>query len=224
MSIAGNEIQKMWRIFPVGESSILELRALPPKGMKPKKYPVAKHFRAANFENVDASKRAVEKDALRLNALGYNVYIVMNPIRADFSGTSAGDDDIAYRALILIDLDRAGKKTDPATDVEIEAARLVANNIKGYMSERGFSDPLRVMSGNGHHLYYELKDVPNTNETTVQVQQLLRNLAAKFDNDVVKVDTSVFNASRITKVPGTVMRKGVESEDRPFRMAVVYEE
>ena len=224
MSRAEIEIQKMWRIFPVGESSILELRALPPKGMQPKKYPVTKQFRAANFENVDACKRAFEREALRLNALGYNVYIVMNPIRADFSGTSAGDDDMAYRALILIDLDRAGKKNDPATDAEIETARLVANKIKSGLSERGFSDSLRVMSGNGHHLYYVLKDVPNTPEATAAVQQLLHNLAAKFDSDTCKVDTAVFNASRITKVPGTVMRKGVESEGRPYRMAVVYEE
>jgi hypothetical protein len=33
----------------------------------------------------------------------------------------------------------------------------------------------------------------------------------------------VFNASRITKVVGTVARKGLESEDRPYRMARVYE-
>lgn len=159
-----------------------------------------------------------------MNAGGYNVYIVMNPINADFTGYAAGDDDIAYRDLLLIDIDRAKKKVEPATDADIEAARLVANDIKGYMSERGFADPLRVMSGNGHHLYYVLKDVPNTPEATATVQQVLHNLAAKFDNADVKVDTAVFNASRITKVPGTIMRKGKESEGRPYRMAVVYAE
>ena len=159
-----------------------------------------------------------------LNADGYNIYTVMNPIKLTFTGYAARDDDIAYRDLLLVDIDRAVKKVEPANDAEVEAARLIANAIKCCLTERGFSDPLRVMSGNGHHLYYVLKDVPNTPETTSTVQQVLHNLAAKFDNADVKVDTAVYNASRITKVPGTIMRKGMESAGRPYRMAVVYEE
>ena len=224
MTDAANEIKKLWQLVAVGKSSVLELRALSPDGIAPKLKPVTKHFRAAEYKNVETCRRAFEQEALRLNAGGYNVYIVMNPINADFTGYAAGDDDIAYRDLLLIDIDRAKKKVEPATDADIEAARLVANDIKGYMSERGFADPLRVMSGNGHHLYYVLKDVPNTPEATATVQQVLHNLAAKFDNADVKVDTAVFNASRITKVPGTIMRKGMESEGRPYRMAVVYAE
>ena len=50
---------------------------------------------------------------------------------------------------------------------------------------------------------------------------LLKNLATEFDNDTVKIDTTVFNASRITKVVGTFARKGLESEGRPYRMARV---
>jgi hypothetical protein len=46
-----------------------------------------------------------------------------------------------------------------------------------------------------------------------------KGLADKFDNNIVKVDTSVFNASRITKVVGTIARKGIESEGRPYRKA-----
>lgn len=224
MSDLSNEIKKMWRIFPIGSESILELRALSPDGIAPKLKPVTKHFRAAEYENVETCRRAFEQEALRLNAGGYNVYIVMNPINADFTGYAAGDDDIEFRDLLLIDIDRAVKQVEPATDAEVEASRLVANDIRAHLSERGFSNPLRVMSGNGHHLYYVLKDVPNTPEATATVQQVLHNLAAKFDNADVKVDTAVFNASRITKVPGTIMRKGNESDDRPYRMAALHEE
>ena len=218
------EIQKMWRIFSAGKSSIFELRALAPIGIVPKLKPVTKHFRAAAYEDVEVCKRAFEQEALRLNADGYNIYIVMNPIKTGFTGHAAGDDDIAYRDLLLVDIDRAVKKVEPANDAEVEAARLTANAIKCCLTERGFSDPLRVMSGNGHHLYYVLNDVPNTTEAATAVQQVLHNLAAKFDNADVKVDTAVYNASRITKVPGTIMRKGMESAGRPYRMAVVYEE
>jgi hypothetical protein len=218
------EIKKMWQIFAVGAKSVLELRALVPKGGFLKAKPVIKQFRASEYKSIEECKCAFEDGALQLNALGYNIYIVMNPIKSGFTGYSAGDDDIAYRDLLLIDIDRAVKKVEPANDAEIEAARLTANQIIPYLSERGFSDPLRVMSGNGHHLYYILKEIPNTPESESALEMLLHNLARKFDNTQVKVDTVVFNASRITKVPGTIMRKGEESEDRPFRMAVVYEE
>ena len=219
-----NEIKKMWRIFPVGSKSILELRALVPTGGTMKAKPVTKHFRALNYKSVDDCKLAFEHEALNLNGLGFNVYTMMNPIKEGFTGYAAGDVDIDYRDLLLIDIDRAVKKTEPANDTEVEEARLTANQIMAYLSERGFSDPLRTMTGNGHHLYYVLKDVPNIPEVTATVQQVLHHLALKFNNEQVKVDTAVFNASRITKVPGTIMRKGSESAGRPFRMAVVHEE
>jgi hypothetical protein len=114
--------------------------------------------------------------------------------------------------------------TAPATDDEVEAARQVANAIQAFMEERGWSDPIRVMSGNGHHLYYMLADMPNNEESKLGIQELLLNLAFRFDNDLVKVDTVVYNASRITKVPGTIARKGIEAEGRPYRMAVIHEE
>lgn len=218
------EIKKMWQIFAVGAKSVLELRALVPQGSPLKEKPVVQQFRVSAYKDVEHCKCAFEDEALRLNAIGFNIYIVMNPIKESFTGYAAGDDDIDYRDLLLIDIDRAVKKVEPANDAEIEAARLTANQIIPYIAERGFSEPIRVMSGNGHHLYYILKEIRNTPETESAVEMALHNLARKFDNAQVKVDTVVFNASRITKVPGTIMRKGVESEGRPFRMAVVHEE
>lgn len=218
------EIKKMWLIFAVTAKSVLELRALAPRGGTFKAKPVTQQFRVSDYKDVESCRCAFEDEALRLNAIGFNIYIVMNPIKESFTGYAAGDDDIDYRDLLLIDIDRAVKKVEPANDAEIEAARLTANQIIPYLSKRGFSDPIRVMSGNGHHLYYILKEIPNTPETESAVEMVLHNLARKFDNTQVKIDTVVFNASRITKVPGTIMRKGIESEGRPFRMAVVYEE
>ena len=223
MTDAANEIKKMWLIFAAGKSSRLELRALSPNGITPKLKPFTKHFRAADYEDVDACKRAFEQEALRLNAEGYNIYIVMNPISESFQGKSAGDADISHRELLLIDIDRAVKKVEPANDAEVEAARKVADAIKAFLEERGWSDPIRVMSGNGHHLYYVRADTPNDEESKRGNQQFLLTLAQRFDTDLVKVDTVVFNASRITKVLGTIARKGLESEDRPYRMAVLHE-
>lgn len=224
MTNTTNEIKKLWQIIAVGSTSILELRALWPAGPLPAKPPITKHFPAKDFQSIKACNAAFEAEALRLNAIGYNIYIVMNPISESFTGSAAKDSDISYRDLLLIDIDRTEKMVAPATDEEVEAAREVANAIKAFMAKRGYSDPIRVMSGNGHHLYYLLADMPNNEESKLGIQMLLLNLAHRFNNNMVKVDTSVFNASRITKVPGTIARKGIESEGRPYRMAVIHEE
>jgi hypothetical protein len=218
-----NEIEKMWLIFPCGTECILEMRALLPKGRDsqlPKS--IFKHFRGVDFPNTGALREAFETEALRLNGLGYNVYIVMNPIRSDFAcNVAVRDDDIAYRDLLLIDIDRSGDTGLPATEAELSAAERVSTQVAEFLSKRGLTEPLRVMSGNGYHLYYVLTDVPNTPESRQICENLLRGLAIQFNTAEVKIDTSVFNASRITKVPGTVMRKGEQSTQRPYRKAVV---
>lgn len=218
-----DEIKKMWRIFPCANDCILEMRALLPKdenSQLPKS--IFRHFRAVNFPNTDALREAFEQEALRLNSNGYNVYIVMNPITPDFPcNAAARDDDIEYRDLLLVDIDRASKTQCPASDAELNAAKQVADDVSEYLSGRGWGDPMQVMSGNGYHLYYNLRAVPNTPEAKSFCESVLKSLAAKFNTPEAKIDVSVFNASRITKVPGTVMRKGDESAERPHRMAVV---
>src|ERR1019366_5922061 len=48
-------------------------------------------------------------------------------------------------------------------------------------------------------------------------------LAARFDTTDCKVDTSVYNPSRISKLPGTMACKGENTAERPHRMARVIE-
>ena len=172
---------------------------------------------------MDACQKAFEAEALRLNADGYNIYIVMNPIRPDFKGGAATDQDIAYRDLVLIDIDRANTSKEPANDSEVEEARKLADAVEEHLNSKGCGNPIRTMSGNGHHLYYVLSNVQNDAEATRAIESFLQVLAAKFNNDAVKIDTTVSNASRITKVLGTVARKGIATAERPYRMAMKYE-
>jgi hypothetical protein len=218
---AETEIKMLWKIIASGSKSILELRALWPVGIAPSKAALTKHFRAKDYPSVEACRDAFETEALRLNSLGYNIYIVMNPINKSFQGTSAGDADISHRDLLLIDIDRAQKAKEPATDAEVEAAKQLAETVVAYLAANDWPEPIRVMSGNGHHLYYVLPEVANDEDSKKYVQSLLKSLATEFDNGTVQIDTTVFNASRITKVVGTIARKGLESEGRPYRMAVV---
>ena len=210
------EISNLWHIKEHHKKCVLELRAI-----KSKCKVINKIFKGKDFISIDALKLAFESEALRLNASGYNTYYVMNPIREDFEGGSVTDKDIAYRDLLLIDIDKVGHKGESSTDEELEAARLLSEEIAAYLESEGWDGPIRMMSGNGHHLYYLLGKLPNDEKSKALVEGALQELANKFNNGVVVVDTVVFNASRITKVPGTIAHKGPNTAERPHRMAVV---
>ena len=213
---AQQEIKNLWLIKAICQKSVLELRAINATDK-----PIIKIFKGNNFASTDALELAFENEALRLNAAGYNIYYVMNPIRKDFTSGSARDVDIEYRDLLLIDIDKVGHKNESSTDIELEAASLLCEDITDYFKSRGWNKPIRMMSGNGYHLYYELNKMPNDEKTKWLAEGILHELANKFNNNIVAVDTCVFNASRISKVPGTIARKGPNTTERPHRMAVV---
>jgi len=219
------KVQKMWRIFYADDNSVFELRALWPKGLANTQQALVRHFKVAQYPSLAACKADFENAALELNSKGYNIYTVMNPISPSFQGKGAAKDmDILYRDLLLVDIDRTGNSDESATEEELNAAKSLAIQVRAYMLKRGWPDPFVMMSGNGYHLYYVLDEVGNTQSDTDLVKSVLCELASKFDNSKVSVDTSVFNASRITKVPGTIMRKGMESVNRPYRVAEVCDE
>lgn len=216
-------IRDTWQIIGVGDSTVLEIRGICPFGHQLKPRSISKLFRRTDYGTEQQLKEAVNTWALSQNDRGYNMYIVMNTIRTNFTDGSACDEDIEFRDLLLIDLDRMKDTKKPATDQEIDAAFQVAEKICGFLKDRGMDDPIKVMSGNGVHLYFFLDSLRNDQQSKEEIQQLLYLLGRQFDTPEITVDRTVFNASRITKIPGTLMRKGEEtpSEGRIFRRAYV---
>jgi hypothetical protein len=215
MTTQAQAIKKLWSIKATGNGSVLELRAIKGPDI------ISKLFKGTKYRSVAELKLAFENEALRLNAADYNIYYVMNPIQHSFVIGSVKDKDIECRDLLLIDIDKVGHKGQSSTDEELEAARLLSEQIADYLESEGWDKPIRMMSGNGYHLYYILDELQNDEKTKALVEGVLHELAVKFNNDIVAVDTVVFNASRITKVPGTIARKGPNTVERPHRMAVV---
>lgn len=209
------EIKKLWDYKKVDSKTILNIRAI--KGG----FAVNKILKASDYPDIESLKLAFEQDVFLLNDQGYIVYYVMNPIQEDFEGKAASDKNISCRQLLLVDVDKVGHVGECSTAEELDAAIKLTECITVYLGNEGFVKPYRLMSGNGIHLYYVLDDVLNSEENTRIVENIVKLLAIKFDNDIVHVDTCVFNASRITKVPGTIASKGPNTADRPHRMAVV---
>ena len=211
-------IKQVWNYLLKEGDPVIELRCIHPAGNPPQ----VQHFCDSNYSSFTELKTAFEEQALALNNQGFNTYSLLNPLKSDFCGKAAKDQDVQSRRLLLIDIDRSGDTKQPASDGEVEHAKSLAQEVSTYLGTLGWPDPTRMMSGNGVHLYYRLADLENNASSKALIKRTLINLAGRFNTLESNIDTTVFNASRITKVPGTVSRKGVNSDYRPYRMTEVY--
>ncbi len=157
------------------------------------------------------------------------VYYTLNPVAPALLARSANrakryaqlttsDKDVVGRRWLLVDIDPSRPSGVSSTDAEKKLAGRKARAVRAYLRELGWPDPLAADSGNGYHLLYRV-DLPNDEQSTALVKSCLEALAAKFNDDVVKVDTSVFNAARIVKAYGSLAAKGDSTAERPHRVA-----
>jgi hypothetical protein len=180
------------------------------------------------FNDVDAFVRAVTP-VTGSDAPG--IYWTINPVSADMLARCANRLDIAGKGQLTSDthiprLTRLPVDCDPvrdpyvsATDEERAAALTRRDAIRAYLSDCGWPEPESVAeSGNGGHLIY-LIDLPNDPKHVEILRRVLAALDGLFSDDVVTVDRSTCNPSRIFKIPGTVSAKGDHVPDRPHRIA-----
>lgn len=106
----------------------------------------------------------------------------------------------------------------PATDAELAKALARRDAAEAFFAGRSWPRPLKGMSANGGHLLYAL-DLPNDDEAADLVAGVLRAAAKHFTGEGIDLDLTVFNASRITKLYGTLAKKGKATADRPYRRA-----
>jgi hypothetical protein len=89
-----------------------------------------------------------------------------------------------------------------------------------HLREQGWPRPLFAHFGNGAHLVYGI-DLSNDPDSTQLLSAFLQAIATRFGDAEVAIDTSIFNAARISKLYGTVVRKWNATEDRPHRRATI---
>ena len=159
-------------------------------------------------------------------------YVTLNPIddaayarRASSlarakRGSATGDAHVVRRSRLLVDVDPTRIAGVSSTNLEHEAALGLAAEIEDDLQGRGWPVPLRADSGNGAHLVYGI-DLPT--DDAGLVKRVLEAAQARFGCTIsgvgLKVDTSVHNPSRISKLYGTVVRKGDNTIERPHRIA-----
>jgi RecA-family ATPase len=132
--------------------------------------------------------------------------------------TRTKDDDIIRYTNFLIDVDAKRPSGISSTDKEHIAAIKSAKKISRSLKKKGWPSPLMVDSGNGAQLIYKI-DLKNTDQNKFLLKNILESLAQKFNSEKINIDTSVYNPSRLVRLPGTYNRKGEDSSKRPHRRA-----
>ncbi len=221
---SAEQIASWLRLF-VEPGQVVELRALKVKGKWGRPQTVAGFFDADHLPQM-------AEEALRLEKNAQGVYFTLNPLNPDIlarrcnrvdvaeQGDSASDSDVQAGRWLLVDADpvRTAKTSSTAEEKQLALDAVVA--VHGHLRERGWPVPILADSGNGYHLLYRI-DLPA--EDGGVVERVLKALAARFDTDAVTIDQTVFNPARITKLYGTVTRKGDSTPERPHRRSQIVE-
>ena len=200
------------------QDDVIELRAFP----KGRKRTDAGYFDGQHWPQL-------AEHAARLSASGAAVYVTLNPVDPQllsrysnriegYASTTTTDKQVTRRRWLLIDIDPVRPSGTSATDAQLDAAKVKARAVYGYLNGIGWPAPLVAESGNGMHLLYAL-DLPNDDDATALVKAVLIELGERFDDAQTKVDRAVFNAARICKLYGTLANKGDHTAAAPWRLS-----
>jgi predicted P-loop ATPase len=175
----------------------------------------------------DAEKLA--RAAASISGKAPGIYITLNRLPADVlaraenriksrAQTTTSDAEITRRLWLLLDFDPRRPAGISSTREEHAAALDAAQSAADHLARQGWPAPVVGDSGNGGHLLYRI-DLPNDQESADLVRAVLVGADQRYSLSGVTVDLSVFNAARISKLYGTVARKGDSTEDRPHRLS-----
>jgi len=204
------QIQTWWHVFK-HDNDLVELRFLQGKKV------LSGYYRDINnlIRDVDTYQE-------------YNVYFTINDLNPSLygrpqceqvrqGGTTTQDKEIVHRSWVLVDFDCDRPKDTNSTDEQKEEARQVAGRAYKWLVSHGVSHPVVVDSGNGYHLYIPC-DIEQNEDADNVIKEFVAALGIAFTTSSVKIDSVVFNAARISRLPGCYNRKGANIPTQPQRM------
>lgn len=212
------------RMLTALEPGVYEIRIPKPEARKPRFW-TTQHMYLSLPDDLEAGVSEIA--SVRGDHAGA-VYMVGNPVNSALLGrgrgsfhdakSTASDRDVTCRRLLYVDIDSVRPSAVNATDDETAAAMTrTAQAVEWLSGELGFPAPLfHGTSGSGGMLLYRI-DLPNDHATTEQIAGCLLTLSDALSDEGVKIDTGVYNAARIFRVPGTVNAKSnTPQPDRPW--------
>lgn len=169
-----------------------------------------KEIYAGIFDNVEVACKAIEKCDIQGNYY-FTLNHINNPKVTNVikkRKRCIRKEDIDNIDWLFIDVDPIRNANTSSTDEQLASAKEKAEEVRQYLTDIGFTEPIFAMSGNGYHLLYRV-DMPNTEENVKLIAKVLSFLNKEFGNREIKVDTVNYNPARICKLYGTESVKGV---------------
>ena len=155
--------------------------------------------------------------AVREFSGGDAMYYTMNPFPADYGHRPPRALSVLRRRWLLIDVDPATHDVMATEQEKTWVTSLTADVIET-LSARGWPAPVVIDSGNGCQVLYRI-DLPNDKLSQKLIAAALKVLGELHTDDHAHIDTGVHAAKQLAKLPGTWVRKGPPTADRPYRMA-----
>jgi len=141
-----------------------------------------------------------------------------------FKPIASKDEDVIARKYLLVDIDPERPAGTSASEDEVQHAKAKVNEVRAELDSELGAPSIVAFSGNGYHLLYEV-DLPNDKASSEIFKDCLKILSDRYSDDNAKIDTAVYNASRIVRLYGTFARKGDEipEQDRVHRRSKIIE-
>jgi hypothetical protein len=163
-----------------------------------------------------------------------NLYFGLNPVKPDAvppRGTAlfqrvrntTRDRDVLAYTMFVVDVDPERLPRDrAATDAEKAEALTLAMAIREELRAASIG-AMFADSGNGYHLLVPLVPVlgDGVPGAAREVHAILRALDGRFSTKGARVDTSIYNPSRILKLYGSLAMKGEHTPEHPHRVASI---
>lgn len=213
------ELKKTWDTF-VGEGNFTEVRILG-------RFSYSGYFR--NFENL------ISQIEPYTNMDDEQIYFVLNSIDKDCYArpqcerfvkspkVTTTDFDIIRRKFLLLDFDPIRKSQTNSSDAQFELAHKKAQDVYRFLiKERGFTDSIICISGNGWHIIVPV-DLPCDEETNKVIKDFYTYMGSTFTDENVEFDEKVYTNARLTKLYSTWAKKGANVPSNPWRQSkIVY--
>jgi hypothetical protein len=173
------------------------------------------------------------EEASKLSGRAVGVYFIPNPVKPALLGRCANrvqpalpdsgtkDHEVVSRRCLPVDLDPVRPTGVSSTDEEHELAIDRGFDVEEFLVAQDWPAPIVGDSGNGCHLFFRI-NLPNDDASRELVKGVLRAIAARFDDDRVKIDPATFNAARLMRIPGTMACKGDDIRNQPHRLANLF--
>lgn len=168
-------------------------------------------------------------EAVRPYTDNFNVYFTLNKIDPACYGreqrdrilqrvkNTTADHEIIARDWVLVDLDAKRLSGVCSTKEEAMKSYEKGQEVYQFLIDNGFYEPIVVFSSSGIHLYLRCA-LLNNEENTKLIKRFLNALSMLFSDEHVDCDCAVFNAARISRLPGSYSCKGANNDPtRPQR-------